>query len=64
MGNTLASTVIIDRGGCLFLEKVFNAQYANADAVIVVDNIEQNLIEMVLPDNPDEWLTNLQQVRI
>lgn len=61
ISNTLASTVFVDRGGCNFLDKVFNAQFANADAVIIVDNKYGDLFEMIFPEEPDEWIISLQQ---
>ncbi len=40
------SIVIIDRGNCTFVEKVTNAQKKGALAVVVVDNIDENIFVM------------------
>ncbi|CAI5516101.1 unnamed protein product [Closterium sp. Naga37s-1] len=60
-GNDLATKaggmpniVIVDRGGCYFTDKVFNAQEAGASAVIVADDKDENLLTMDTPeDDPD-----------
>lgn len=35
--------------GCFFLEKALNAQNAGADAVIIVDNVDEPLLTMTDP---------------
>ena len=35
---------VIDRGGCMFIEKALNAQKAGAKAAIMVNNAQGNLI--------------------
>jgi len=40
------SIVVIDRGNCTFVEKVTNAQKKGALAVVVVDNIDENIFVM------------------
>ncbi|KAL6196914.1 hypothetical protein ACLB2K_032527 [Fragaria x ananassa] len=43
--------LVLDRGGCYFALKVWNAQEAGAIAVLVADNVEEPLITM---DSPEE----------
>ena len=38
--------LILDRGGCAFTEKVMNAQNAGADAVLIVDDVDEPLVTM------------------
>ncbi|KAM1917223.1 hypothetical protein ACFX13_036849 [Malus domestica] len=45
-----STIVLLDRGGCYFALKVWNAQQAGAKAVLVADNIEEPLITMVSPE--------------
>ncbi|KAF4391412.1 hypothetical protein F8388_008023 [Cannabis sativa] len=45
------SVVLLDRGGCFFALKVWNAQQAGAAAVLVADDREEPLITM---DSPEE----------
>jgi len=41
-----AVILLLDRGSCSFTEKVWNAQRAGADAVIIVDNVDEDLVTM------------------
>lgn len=38
--------LLLDRGGCAFTEKVMNAQNAGADAVLIVDDVDEPLVTM------------------
>lgn len=51
---------LIDRGDCMFIEKVFNAQQAGAHAVVIVDNVyEEGVPQMVAPEGTDGWAYSL-----
>jgi hypothetical protein len=41
-----ASVVVLDRGNCAFTKKALYAQNAGADAVIIVDNVNEDLVTM------------------
>ena len=38
--------VVLDRGNCAFTKKALHAQNAGADAVIIVDNVNDDLVTM------------------
>jgi hypothetical protein len=38
--------VVLDRGNCAFTKKALHAQNAGADAVIIVDNVNEDLVTM------------------
>ena len=40
---------LVDRGDCFFLEKAWHAQLAGANAVLVVDNVDEDLVTMANP---------------
>ena len=41
--------LLVERGDCFFLEKAWHAQLAGAAAVLVVDNVEEDLLTMANP---------------
>jgi len=43
------SVFLVERGDCFFLEKAWHAQLAGANAVLVVDNVEEDLLTMANP---------------
>ena len=43
------SVFLVERGDCFFLEKAWHAQLAGAAAVLVVDNVEEDLLTMANP---------------
>lgn len=47
--STRLHIVLVDRGGCLFALKVWNAQQAGAAAVLVTDDRDEPLITMMSP---------------
>lgn len=44
-----ATFFLIDRGDCFFIEKSWHAQLAGANAVLVVDNVDEDLLTMANP---------------
>ena len=44
-----ATILLVERGDCFFLEKAWHAQLAGANAVLVVDNVEEDLLTMANP---------------
>ncbi|CAA6653551.1 unnamed protein product [Spirodela intermedia] len=56
--------VVVDRGGCFFAKKVWNAQNAGASAVLVVDNTDEPLITMDLPREDTDAATFIQNITI
>eukprot|EP00898_Chlorokybus_atmophyticus_P003912 jgi/Chlat1/4521/Chrsp29S04587 len=53
----VSQIVMLNRGGCYFTQKIFNAQQAGASAVLVVDDRDEPLITMDTP--ADEYLPNI-----
>lgn len=46
--------LLLDRGGCFFAQKIYNAQRAGADVVLIGDNRDEPLLTMAEPsDHPD-----------
>ncbi|KAM3407965.1 hypothetical protein ACQJBY_001337 [Aegilops geniculata] len=62
--GALPSFLLIDRGHCLFAKKVWNAQYAGASAVLVVDDKDEPLITMDLLQEDDEAAKYIQNISI
>lgn len=62
--GALPSFLLIDRGNCLFAKKVWNAQYAGASAVLVVDDKDEPLITMDLLQEDDEAAKYIQNISI
>ncbi|CAI5995810.1 unnamed protein product [Closterium sp. NIES-64] len=50
----LPHILLVDRGGCYFTEKVWNAELAGASAVLIADDQNENLITMDSPDDDPE----------
>lgn len=48
-----STVVLIDRGDCFFVEKAWHAQLAGANAVIVADNVDEELLTMANPGSED-----------
>lgn len=46
-----SSLFLLDRGRCRFTEKVINAELAGADAVLICDNVDEQLITMDAGDD-------------
>ncbi|KAL4308453.1 hypothetical protein GQ457_01G000970 [Hibiscus cannabinus] len=57
--GSLPTFVLVDRGDCFFALKVWNVQNAGASAVLVVDDIEEELITM---DAPEEDLSAVKYI--
>ncbi|KAK1291708.1 Vacuolar-sorting receptor 1 [Acorus calamus] len=62
--GALPNFLLVDRGGCLFAKKVWNAQNAGASAVLVADNTEEPLITMDLPKEDADALVYIQNITI
>ncbi|KAJ6794638.1 vacuolar-sorting receptor 3-like [Iris pallida] len=62
--GALPNFLLIDRGDCLFAQKVWNAQNAGASAVLVVDDTNEALITMDLPKEEDEAVKYIQNITI
>ena len=45
-----STVVLIDRGDCFFVEKAWHAQLAGANAIIVADNVAEELLTMANPE--------------
>ena len=43
--------LLVDRGSCYFVEKAFHAQAAGAKAVVVADNVQEDLLTMAVPED-------------
>ena len=46
-----SAILLVDRGSCLFVVKVRNAQDAGAQAVIIVDNVPEDVEGLIMTDN-------------
>jgi len=46
-----SAILLVDRGECLFVVKVRNAQDAGAQAVIIVDNVSEDVDSLIMTDN-------------
>ncbi|PQP97576.1 vacuolar-sorting receptor 7 isoform X1 [Prunus yedoensis var. nudiflora] len=62
--NYRSSIVVLDRGGCYFALKVWNAQEAGATAVLVADNVEEPLITMDSPEESNDADGYIEKIRI
>ncbi|KAF3793347.1 Vacuolar-sorting receptor 6 [Nymphaea thermarum] len=56
--------VLIDRGGCLFALKVWNAQQAGAKAVLVADDRDEPLLTMDAPNEETEAQAYVEKIDI
>lgn len=63
-GGSLPMIVVVDRGGCYFALKVWNAQNAGAAAVLVADDKEEPLITMDSPTEDESAAQYLQNITI
>jgi len=54
LDETTVPVALIQRGDCFFAEKAFHAQEAQAQAVIIMDNTDENIITMSRPQVNDE----------
>jgi hypothetical protein len=59
-----SKVLLVDRGSCFFVEKAWHAQLAGADAVLVVDNVEEDLLTMADPSNAGPRADLAERVRI
>ncbi|KAH0986148.1 hypothetical protein GBA52_013325 [Prunus armeniaca] len=62
--NSRSTIAVLDRGGCYFALKVWNAQEAGATAVLVADNIEEPLITMDSPEESTDADGYIEKIRI
>lgn len=46
-----SAILLVDRGECLFVVKVRNAQDAGAQAVLIVDNVSEDVDTLIMTDN-------------
>ena len=56
--------LLVDRGSCYFVEKAYHAQVAGAKAVIVADNISEDLLTMASPENRPELAAIIAKLTI
>ena len=52
-GSLLGKIVVVDRGDCLFVEKVEHADAAGAQGVLVINHLGDDLIRMALLEDTD-----------
>ncbi|KAL5988193.1 Vacuolar-sorting receptor 1 [Asimina triloba] len=62
--GALPTFLLLDRGGCFFALKVWNAQNAGASAVLVADDTEEPLITMDSPREDEEAAKYIQNITI
>ncbi|ERN10922.1 hypothetical protein AMTR_s00164p00059220 [Amborella trichopoda] len=62
--GALPTFVMLDRGGCFFTLKVWNAQNAGAAAVLVADDTDEPLITMDSPEEDDKAARYIQNITI
>jgi len=62
--GAMPTFLLVDRGDCLFVKKVWNAQNAGASAVLVVDDKDEPLITMDLPREDDDAAKYIQNITI
>lgn len=58
------TVLLLDRGGCYFALKVWNAQQAGAAAVLVADNMEEPLITMDSPEESNDADGYIEKINI
>lgn len=56
--------LLVDRGGCFFTSKAWNAQKAGAAAILVADDKNEPLITMDTPEEEDAQADYLQNITI
>ncbi|CAL0300377.1 unnamed protein product [Lupinus luteus] len=62
--GALPFIVLLDRGNCFFALKVWNAQKAGASAVLVADDIDENLITMDTPEEDGSAAKYIENITI
>ncbi|GMJ05585.1 vaculolar sorting receptor 3, VACUOLAR SORTING RECEPTOR 3, binding protein of 80 kDa 2;2 [Hibiscus trionum] len=62
--GSLPAFVLVDRGDCFFALKVWNVQNAGASAVLVVDDIEEELITMDAPEEDRSAAKYIENITI
>ncbi|OIV91141.1 hypothetical protein TanjilG_30363 [Lupinus angustifolius] len=62
--GALPVIVLLDRGNCFFALKVWNAQKAGASAVLVADDIDENLITMDTPEEDGSAAKYIENITI
>ncbi|KAL1296132.1 hypothetical protein AAHE18_19G261300 [Arachis hypogaea] len=62
--GALPTIVLLDRGSCFFALKVWNAQKAGASAVLVADDIDENLITMDTPEEDGSSAKYIENITI
>ncbi|KAG7667113.1 putative Vacuolar-sorting receptor 7 [Nannochloris sp. 'desiccata'] len=56
--------LLVDRGSCYFVEKAYHAQMAGAKAVIVADNVSEDLLTMASPEDRPELAAIISKLAI
>ena len=46
-----AAILVLDRGACPFTTKAYHGQLAGADAVMIVDNVDESLVTLDSADD-------------
>lgn len=59
-----ADILLVDRGGCFFVEKAWHAQQAGARAVVVTDNVQEQLLTMAVPEDRPELAALVAKISI
>jgi hypothetical protein len=59
-----SAILMIDRGGCFFVVKIRNAQNIGAQAVIVVDNVDEDVGSLIMTDNGNGGNLNIPSFMI
>ncbi|KAK1359022.1 Vacuolar-sorting receptor 1 [Heracleum sosnowskyi] len=62
--GSLPTFVLVDRGDCFFALKAWNVQNAGASAVLVADDIEEQLITMDTPEEDVQSAKYIQNITI
>ncbi|CAI9090694.1 OLC1v1025519C4 [Oldenlandia corymbosa var. corymbosa] len=62
--TTRPTILLLDRGGCYFALKVWNAQQAGAAAVLVADTVDEPLITMDSPEESKDADGYLEKIEI
>lgn len=60
----MSDILLVDRGGCFFVEKAWHAQQAGALALIVADTVRENLVTMAVPENQPELAALVDKITI
>lgn len=59
-----ADVLLVDRGSCFFVEKAFHAQQAGARAVLVADNVDEDLLTMASPEDRPELAPIVSKLQV